>query len=50
MISARARLRAETLRLLGESLQASPAELESLLGVVRSKLDVSLGGLLGPGP
>jgi RNA polymerase sigma-70 factor (ECF subfamily) len=48
MIGARARLHAETLRLLGASLRATPAELESLLAVVRSKLDVSLGGLLGP--
>jgi RNA polymerase sigma-70 factor (ECF subfamily) len=48
MISARSRLHAETLRLLGESLQATPSELESLLSVVRSKLEVSLGALLGP--
>jgi hypothetical protein len=50
MITARARLHEETLRLLGESLRVTPAELESLLAVVRSKLDVSLGALLGPAP
>jgi RNA polymerase sigma-70 factor (ECF subfamily) len=48
MVTARSRLRAETLRLLAESLRATPTELESLLSVVRSKLEVSLGALLGP--
>ena len=38
----------ETLRLLGERMQATPTELESLLAVVRSKLEVSLAALLGP--
>ena len=47
MITARAHLQQETLRLLGVSLRVTPAELESILGVVRSKLDVSLGALLG---
>ncbi len=46
MISGRARVLEETLRLLGERLPASPTELQSLLGIVRSKLDVSLGALV----
>jgi RNA polymerase sigma-70 factor (ECF subfamily) len=50
MITARERLLAETLRLLGECLQATPTELESLLAIVRSKLEVSLGALIGPAP
>jgi RNA polymerase sigma-70 factor (ECF subfamily) len=50
MITARTRLHEETLRLLGESLRVTPQELESLLAVVRSKLEVSLGALLGPAP
>ena len=48
MITARERLLEETLRLLGERLHATPTELESLLGVVRSKLEVSLASLLEP--
>jgi RNA polymerase sigma-70 factor (ECF subfamily) len=47
MIAGRARVLEETLRLLGERLPATPTELESLLGIVRSKLDVSLGALVG---
>jgi RNA polymerase sigma-70 factor, ECF subfamily len=46
MISGRAQVLEETLRLLGERLPASPTELQSLLGIVRSKLDVSLGALV----
>ncbi len=46
MISGRARVLEETLRLLGERLPASPAELQSLLEIVRSKLDLSLGALV----
>lgn len=46
MISGRARVLEETLRLLGERLPASPAELQSLLDIVRSKLDLSLGALV----
>lgn len=46
MIAGRARVLDETLRLLGERLPASPAELQSLLAIVRSKLDVSLGALM----
>ncbi len=50
MVSGREKVLEETLRLLGERIQASPAELRSLLGAVRSKLDVSLGALLGKRP
>jgi len=46
MLAARERVRDETLRLLGERIEASPAELESLLGAVRSTLEVSLGVLV----
>ena len=49
MISGRERVLAETLRLLGERIDASPTELLSILGVVRSKLDVSLGALVPKG-
>jgi RNA polymerase sigma-70 factor, ECF subfamily len=35
-----------TCRLLSERLQVSPPELESILHMVRSQLDVSLGGLM----
>jgi RNA polymerase sigma-70 factor (ECF subfamily) len=50
MVTARERLLSETLRLLGDRLQATPTELASLLAVVRSKLDVSLAALIGPMP
>jgi len=46
MLAARQRLLDETLRLLGDRLRVSPAELQSLLGVVRSGLEISLGALL----
>jgi RNA polymerase sigma-70 factor (ECF subfamily) len=46
MIAARERLLAETLRLLGDRIQATPSEVKSLLGVLRSKIEVSLGALL----
>jgi RNA polymerase sigma-70 factor (ECF subfamily) len=49
MISGRAQVLEETLRLLGERLPASPAELQSLLEIVRSKLDLSLGALIRTG-
>ena len=45
LLSCRERVREETLRLLKERINASPAELESLLGVVRSRLELSLGAL-----
>ncbi len=48
MIRARERLLEETLRLLGDRLRATPTELESLLAVVRSKLEISLAALLEP--
>jgi RNA polymerase sigma-70 factor (ECF subfamily) len=46
MLAARERVRDETLRLLGERIAVGPEELESLLAVVRSTLDVSLGALM----
>jgi RNA polymerase sigma-70 factor (ECF subfamily) len=46
LVAARERVRDETLRLLGERIAASPEELESLLAVVRSTLDVSLAALM----
>jgi RNA polymerase sigma-70 factor (ECF subfamily) len=46
MLAARERMRETTVRLLQERLSLDQAELLHLLGVVRSKLDVSLGGLL----
>jgi RNA polymerase sigma-70 factor (ECF subfamily) len=47
MIAARGQMMETTLLLLRERLRVSAEELESLLGVVRSKLEVSLGALLG---
>ena len=46
MLAARTRVREETLRLLGERIAATPTELVSILGVVRSTLDVSLAALV----
>ncbi len=46
MLAGRTRVLEETLRLLGERIACTPEELKSLLGVVRSKLEVSLGALL----
>ena len=46
MLAARQRLLEGTLRLMGERLHLDPTELESLLGVLRSGLEVSLPGLL----
>ena len=46
MLNARERLLQDTLALLSERLRLKPAELESLLGALRSKLDVSLQTLL----
>ncbi|HEY6459603.1 MAG TPA: sigma factor-like helix-turn-helix DNA-binding protein [Polyangiaceae bacterium] len=46
MVAARERLLEETLRLLGARLQATPAEVLSLLGILRSHLEVSFGALL----
>ncbi|MCX5743546.1 MAG: hypothetical protein NT062_13725 [Proteobacteria bacterium] len=46
MLAARERVRDHALALLGERIVATPTELESLLGVVRSTLDVSLGALV----
>jgi RNA polymerase sigma-70 factor (ECF subfamily) len=46
MLAARERLLEGTLRLLGERLKVDAAEMESLLGVVRSGLEISLRALL----
>jgi RNA polymerase sigma-70 factor (ECF subfamily) len=46
MLAARESVRDETLRLLGERITASPEEIESLLAVVRSTLDISLAALM----
>jgi RNA polymerase sigma-70 factor (ECF subfamily) len=46
MLAARQRLLAGTLALVGQRLEVDPDELESLLGVVRSRLEISLPGLL----
>ncbi len=43
VLSGSQKVREQTLKLLSERIQATPAELESLLGVVRSKLELSLG-------
>ena len=45
VLRGREKVREETLKLLQARIQATPTELASLLGVVRSKLEVSLGGL-----
>lgn len=45
VVSGRERVREEALRLVGTRIRATPEELESLLGIVRSKLDLSLGAL-----
>jgi RNA polymerase sigma-70 factor (ECF subfamily) len=47
MIAARERLLGETLRLLGERLEATPTEVQSLLGFLRSQIEVSFGALIG---
>jgi RNA polymerase sigma-70 factor (ECF subfamily) len=46
MIAARERLLSETLRILGAGIPATEAELRSLLGVLRSQLDLSLSALI----
>ena len=46
MVAARARVLDTTLRVLGERLGATPTELESLLGAVRSTLELSFEGLM----
>jgi RNA polymerase sigma-70 factor (ECF subfamily) len=47
LASARERIVTETKRLLSERLKANPKEVESLLAVVRSQLDVSIYKYLG---
>lgn len=46
LIAARERLLEETLRLLCERLHATPPEVRSLLGFLRSQLEVSFGALV----
>jgi len=46
MLAARTAVREETLRLLGERIAATPTELVSILDVVRSTLELSLGALV----
>ena len=46
ILAVRTRLGDETMRLLGERLDASSTEVESLLRALRSRLDVSLGALV----
>jgi RNA polymerase sigma-70 factor, ECF subfamily len=46
LLAARTRVREQALHLLGERIVATPAELESLLEVVRSTLDLSLAAFV----
>ncbi len=46
LLAARTLLREETLRILGEELQATRDELESVLAAIMSHLDVSFGALV----
>jgi RNA polymerase sigma-70 factor, ECF subfamily len=46
IVTARTRLREETLRLLGERLEASPDEIDSVLAALRSRLDITFGALV----
>jgi RNA polymerase sigma-70 factor (ECF subfamily) len=46
ILSVRTRLRDETLRLLGERLEASPEEVKSVLAVLRSRLEITFGELV----
>jgi hypothetical protein len=45
-VTARTRLRDETLRLLGERLEASPEEVDSVLKALRSRLEITFGALV----
>ena len=49
VIAGRERLLAESMRLLSDRLSATPTEIQSLLGALRSKLEVSLGALAEQG-
>ncbi len=46
IVSARTHLRDETLRLLGERLEATPEEVDSVLRALRSRLEITLGALV----
>jgi RNA polymerase sigma-70 factor (ECF subfamily) len=46
IVSARTNLRDETLRLLGERLEASPEEVDSVLKALRSRLEITMGALV----
>jgi RNA polymerase sigma-70 factor (ECF subfamily) len=46
IVTARTHLREETLRLLGERLEASPEELDSVLKALRSRLEITFGALV----
>ena len=53
LLRARQHILAETLRRMRETLRLSPAEVESIVRLVRSQLDVSIHrhlGADGPGP
>ena len=47
MIAARERLLEEAMRALGERIQATPTEVRSLLGFLRSQLEISFGHAVG---
>jgi len=46
IVAARTHLREETLRLLGERLEASPEEVDSVLKALRSRLEITFGALV----
>jgi len=46
IVTARTRLRDETLRLIGERLEASPDEVDSVLAALRSRLEITFGALV----
>jgi RNA polymerase sigma-70 factor (ECF subfamily) len=46
IVAARTRLREETMRLLGERLDASPEEVDSVLKALRSRLEITFGAMV----
>jgi hypothetical protein len=46
IVTARTRLRDETLKLLSERLEASPDEVDSVLAALRSRLEITFGALV----